>query len=209
MKSLIVASLLLSQPVQILPDFGASPTVDLSAIRSLVCDKGMGTGFLIADDTIATALHVSAAGHCKDGATGKPTVTYYKDPVHDFALMKVDLKGIPYLKYDCSRYVTGKHYASYGYSPYLQNYDIFRQSDMIAYADYSGPDYVVGGTHFDHMRHLFGASVPGHSGGPVIDTVTGNVVGVNNSGLVIAGLATGQSYSTELADTTLCDFTRQ
>lgn len=76
---------------------------------------------------------------------------------------------------------------------------------MYAYADYSGPDYIVSGKHFPQMRHLFGPMVFGHSGGPIADTVTGNVIGMNNSGSIsFGGLITGHSFSTELADTVLC-----
>lgn len=207
MKSLIAATLLLQSPVvHQLPDFGATPTVDLSAIRLISCDKWTGTGFLIADNIMATAAHVAKGTHCEDQKTHKPAVTYYSDDKTDFALMSVGLKGIPYIKYNCSRFKTGQHYASYGYSSYLQNYMIFRQSDIVAMSDYTDENFNVEGVVHPHMRHVFGASVPGHSGGPVIDSITGYAIGMNNAGYMnIFGLANGENYSTELADTILCN----
>jgi len=205
MKSIIAASLLMSSPQPILPDFGAKPTVDLSAIRNIECAGGVyGTGFLIADNIMATALHIASLKGCYDKGTQTPLVTYHTEPKQDFALMHTSISGIPVLHYDCSRYVTGHNYSSYGYSEYLQYYRIFRQSNMVAYADYTGPGFKVSGHELPHMRHLYGPMVYGHSGGPILDTVTGNVVGMNNSGDTMFGLITGHAYSTELADTVLC-----
>lgn len=204
MSLVVAAALLLSPPPSILPDYGATPTVNLSAIRFITCGKTSGTGFLIGDNIIATAAHVVDGDPCIDDKTKKPLTVYYVEQDTDFALAKVELKGIPYLKYDCTRYVTGQGYESYGYSSYMQEYTIFRQSRMTAMNDYSGPLFWVAGKQYSKMRHLFGPMVWGHSGGPVVNSSNGNVMGINNAGNHFFGLATGHSWSTELADTKLC-----
>lgn len=193
----------------VLPDYGATPTINLSAIRLIRCGGGAGTGFLIADNTLVTALHVVENRACVDHRSGKPLYVYHVDRDHDLVLAKVELKDFPYIRYDCERFITGNNYSSYGYSGYLQNYNIFRQSNLKAYSDYSGPGFKVntkqGLRDFPKMRHLFGPMVYGHSGGPVIDPVTGMAKGINNAGLTtFLGLMTGHAYSTELADTILC-----
>lgn len=189
----------------VLPDLGARPTVNLSAIRLLVCGKSSGTGFMIGDNIIATAYHIVDEDPCIDHKTGKKLFTYHIDKDHDFALAKVELSGFPYLSYDCTRYVTGQRYGSYGYSSYMQDYTIFRQSDMYAYEDYSGEGFIMKGKAYPKFRHLFGPMVFGHSGGPVINYTTGKAIGMNNAGNTLFGMfMTGHAWSTELADTILC-----
>lgn len=190
----------------VLPDFGAAPTVNLSAIRLLTCGKSGGTGFLIGDNILATAYHVVDEGPCIDHKTGKKLFVYYIDKDYDFALAKIDLAGFPTISYDCSRFVTGKRYGSYGYSSYMQDYTLFRQSDMYAFEDYSGSDFKMKGKSFPKMRHLYGPMVFGHSGGPIIDYTTGRALGINNAGYTVffGMFMTGHAWSTELADTILC-----
>jgi hypothetical protein len=190
----------------VLPDFGKDPTVNLTAIRWLSCvnTEGrayMGTGFFVAKDTLATALHVGR-GKCVDTATGKPALLYYQENGRDFALMKLEVNVGPYIKYSCKRFESGKDYNSYGYSSYLQSRVIFRQSKLQAQADYQRFD--IEGKTYLPMRHLYGPMVFGHSGGPVVDA-DGYALGMNNVGGTWFGmLNTGHAYSTELADTTLC-----
>lgn len=189
----------------VLPDLGAAPTVNLSAIRLLQCGKTSGTGFMIGDNIIATAYHIVDEDPCVDYKTGKKLFTYHVDKDHDFALAKVELSGFPYISYDCSRFVTGKRYGSYGYSSYMQNYTLFRQADMYAFEDYSGDSFIMRGKAYPKFRHLYGPMVFGHSGGPVIDYTTGKAIGMNNAGNTLFGMfMTGHAWSTELADTVLC-----
>lgn len=209
--ALAVAAMVVASPANApmpprLHDWGAKPTINLSAIRNIDCGRSYATGFMIADNTIATAYHVVNNKQCRDAETGEPLRVYHMEREHDFALARVEIKNMPYLTYDCSRYKTGKAYASYGYSSYLQPRRIFRQSHMIAYAGYSGPGFNVKPIgELPRLRALFGPMVFGHSGGPVADTENGNILGMNNVGLTNGfGLMTGHTYSTELADTILC-----
>lgn len=203
-SAILAASLLLSGPAerQILPDLGKDPTVNLSAIRWIDCGKYMGTGFMVAKDTLATALHI-ADGKCVDLATKSPATVYHRDEARDFALMRLKIDVGPYIKYSCNRFKTGNTYSSYGWSSYLQDRTIFRQSKMKALFDYQ--KFSIKGKSYNYMRHLYGPMVYGHSGGPIIDD-DGYARGMNNVGdTILFGLfVTGHSYSTELADTILC-----
>lgn len=214
LMALALAALILSSPASApiskpLPDFGKDPTVNLSAIRQLNCTKldgrkYMGTGFMIAKNTLATALHVGI-GLCRDNATNEPLTLYHQEPQRDFALMRLSLDVGPYIKYSCRRFETGKYYNSYGYSSYMQSRVIFRQSRLQALKGYK--DFTIQGKYYKPMRHLYGPMVFGHSGGPII-SATGYAHGMNNVGDTVQtffGLFnTGDAFSTELADTILC-----
>lgn len=216
MSMLIAAAFILASPMPAtppaLPDWGKDPTVNLSAIRYISCDSKdplkrgwTGSGAMVADGILMTAKHVADGKNCKDIKTGKRASMYVVEDDTDFALMHLDIKGVPMIKYSCDRFVSGMTYQSYGYSGYLQNAPIFRQSNLKAYPGYSGPDFEIRGLgRLPHMRRMYGPMVFGMSGGPVIDTMTGVARGINNAGYTVFGLMTGHSYSTELADTILC-----
>lgn len=194
-------------PPAALPDLGAKPTINLSAIREIHCGNSRATGFMIADNTLATAYHVTDNGGCVDAKTREPLRVYVSEREHDFVLAQVDLKLPVYIDYDCSRYVTGVRYGSYGYSSYLQTETLFRQSDMQAYPEYSGPGFIVKSIgELPNLRRMYGPMVFGHSGGPVINYTTGKAHGMNNVGLTtfFGMYMTGHAFSTELADTILC-----
>lgn len=196
-----------SSPPPALPDLGAKPTVNLSAIREISCGDSRATGFMIADNTLATAYHVTDENKCVDRKTGEPLRVYHEEREHDFVLAQIDLKLPVYIDYDCSRYVTGVRYGSYGYSSYPQTETLFRQSDMQAYPEYSGPGFMVKSIgELPNLRRMYGPMVFGHSGGPVINYTTGKAHGMNNVGLTtfFGMYITGHAFSTELADTILC-----
>lgn len=180
------------------------PTLDLSAIRYLICrDHGnyyTGSAFLIAPHTLATARHVAHMEKCVDLETGAVMKEFHDDPIHDFALMSSPSlpTDIPYVKYRCDGLKKGKTYLSYGITGYGQARPIFRMNSIVATGDIVKDDnWVEDFPHSRGMRIFKGAIAPGMSGGPVVDT-DGYAVAVNNAGNSVTSLL----Y--DLKDTILC-----
>lgn len=208
---MIIAPLLavaasVSTPNQI---FMPEPTVSLNAIRMISCDEGSGTGFIIGDNILATALHVASLSHCTDAATKVKLITYVKDDASDFALMTGNLPDVLPIRYSCVGYKDGMAYSSYGLSPWRSTYPVFGQYQLIASSDYTDDSFIVRGEDSNKampgMRHLVGYIIPGNSGGPVIDN-SGYAVGINNvSARGLFGMSiVKDGYSYELKNTPLC-----
>lgn len=215
--SILAAILLASSPTPALaptittagkPIFGPEPTMSLSAIRRIQCEEGTGSGFIIADDILVTALHVATIGGCKDAETGVGLLTYHEDQVNDFALMSGDLPEVIPFKYSCAGFRTGETYYSYGITPWSFKSPVFGQYKVTALDQYTDSSFVVGRkkTPMPGMRYLDGYIVPGNSGGPVSD-LNGFAVGINNvSGRAFFGLGVKtDGYSYELRNTILCN----
>lgn len=156
---------------------------ETGAILAIVCNEGFGTGFVVADNTVATALHVASLHNCRIGQNGRRIKLYVADTKHDFALMTTDTTGMAHIPYSCVRYNNKQHYFAFGFGdgrPMLQR--------------------LTGTKHReDGMRMLLGTLISGQSGGPVVDG-KGVVHGINNASNYYWGL----SWSAELADTPLC-----
>lgn len=197
------------------------PTMDLSAVRYIICttsdgDEYSGSGYLIGPKIMATAFHVAEGGWmtmpkkdpvCYDIATQTRVVTYKLDIKHDFALMTgVGLPtNIPYLKYNCSRPIPGHAYTSYGVTDYGQPAPIFRTNVIIATDKFStadNKDTWVENMPSPGLRIYQGVIAPGMSGGPVADLL-GNIVSFNSAG----DDKTTDNF--DLADTPLCDYHAQ
>lgn len=213
LKLLMAASLAASPTptAKALPtEFAPPPTLNLSAIRSIECDDGWGTGFLIGKNTLATALHVGGMTNCHDRETSTPLKMYYNDEKHDFALMTGDYPDMPYFRVDCKGFKTGANYYSFGQTPYAgRGVFMFRGALMVAQSDYTGKDFKVqmedGVKNMPGMRHIVGNMVPGMSGGPITDVLTGSVEGINNVGNTnMLGWPGLDGYSFELKNTVLC-----
>jgi hypothetical protein len=175
------------------------PTMNLTAVRHLICDEGTGSGFMIGDRILATAKHVAVLHNCKDSVTGIPFVTYKTDDAHDFALMTGAFPRIPYIKYSCKGYTPGSNYSAYGHSSHGQMFYLFRQETVNASDEFTPEDMIVDDVLMPGMRVLHGFPVPGMSGGPVANPETGEAVGIVN-----AGNGKGAFFSYEIKDTFLC-----
>lgn len=175
------------------------PTVNLSAVRPISCDEGSGTGFLIANNTLVTALHVATLGNCKDAETRVPLLTYHEDKEHDFAIMTGNYPTVSsYIKYSCQPYETGKTYMSVGYRR------MYRMDKLMATDYYSPKGFMVSGADMGGMRKLKGGIVGGMSGGLVFDQDTGKGHGINNVNSWDRDGHIDYSYSYEFKDTILC-----
>lgn len=201
---LAAVALLSSTAVDLPPSMmeAVNPTFNVSAVRLIECDKWAGSGFLIDDNILVTALHVATGTKCVDAATGKPLKTYYKDPARDFALMSGDLPDMPYIKISCQRYVANQHYTAYGISSYFSDSELIRSVKATATGEHKNVDYRDGGGA-KGIAYLVANTVPGMSGGPYVDD-DGYAHGMVNAGSTILGIPTGVSYSYEFTDTILC-----
>jgi hypothetical protein len=203
---LLLAALFLASPMPPVPKEAIArtfPTVNLSAIRMIACEGYTGSGYLIGDDILATDLHVADGEGCYDVASLQPLTMYKKDPKKDFALMTGKLPNMPYIKYSCERYKKGQTYTAYGISGYLTGSYIFRAVTVKSTGKYESFAWEDGGNS-SRISVYQGVTVPGMSGGPIVDErgyAHGNVVGGQKDRW---GIPNGKGYSYELADTFLC-----
>lgn len=208
LTSLIALSVVSSTPVQpVANPFMATPAdINLDSIRSIKCNNLSGSGFLIADGVLATAYHVGSGDHCKDAKTGTPLVPYKEDPAHDFMLMTgtglpVDL---PYMKYSCSRFMTGMPYMSYGITGAKGMigewpHSFLRMNTLIATEKYTPKEFNVEGKGSSPGMRIMNNPIEfGMSGGPTT-SLTGYAFAVNNAG------NGANTFLYELADTILCN----
>lgn len=187
--------------------YRVDPTMNLNAIHSIHCqtkdgEEYIGTGWLIAKNTIATANHIAAGEHCVDQTTKVPLHMYKQDVNHDFALMVgKEPDDEPYLKYTCKRPTPGKVYVSYGITSYGYDWGhlLFRNNAIVATKHVIKDDAEVTDLpHSKGMRVYWGPIAPGMSGGPVVDPLTGYAYALNNAG------SNTTSLLYDLADTPLC-----
>lgn len=191
------------------PQFGirpTAPTVSLSAIRRITCDEGSGSGFLIADNVVATAFHVANLSNCKDQVTGEALNTYHTEEDDDFALMTGNLPDMPYLKPSCQGYQARGVYHAYGVTGYWTGVPVFGAVTVIGTGGYMEVDFNNDDGGLKRAAILKGYTVSGQSGGPIIDVLTGAVPGMVNAGSVdMFGGLLGRALSLEFKDTVICN----
>jgi hypothetical protein len=183
------------------------PTVNISAVRGLECEglegSSRGSGFLIGNKVMATALHVVMGSTCKDADTGGDLKVYKIDLKHDLALVTSDRlpTNIPYIKYSCARFKTNDPYLAWGRTSYGMddwNNVITRMNVINATAQYTPKGHTLNdGTPAEGMRVFDGFIAPGQSGAPITD-LNGYARGLVNAG------DNRRSIIYEFADGMLC-----
>lgn len=214
MNLILAASLLAATaalpPREVSPS--PEPDVNLSGIRLISCNEGSGTGFVVGENVLATALHVARMTGCKDSRTGDALATYHRDPTNDFALMVGTYPKLLTMRWSCEGYKVHDRYDAYGISGYGINMSVFRQYKVIATSTITDENFLVGKMDGSSkrvpvpgMRELRGYIVPGMSGGPIARSDNGLIVGMNNVGTFFFDfLVQNVAYSFELKNTILC-----
>lgn len=149
-------------------------------------EVGAGTGFFVTDDgTILTNKHVVSDEQAtysvitSDGKTYDAKVLA-KDPVNDFAIIKIDISGAPTLQLsDSAQIQIGQRVVAIGNS--LGQYQNTVTTGVVSGI---GRSIVVGdsGTteQLDGVIQTDAAINPGNSGGPLLN-ILGQVIGINTA----------------------------
>jgi len=151
-------------------------------------EKGSGTGFLIsADGLILTNKHIANAG--KEGTAEYRIILnsgkqYYaqligKDPLNDFAILKIFDKNLPYVNLgDSDKLQLGSTVMAIGNA--LGRYQNSVTKGIVSGIGRSliASDQVGNGEALDNILQTDAGINQGNSGGPLIDLL-GNVVGIN------------------------------
>jgi hypothetical protein len=185
--SIILASLVFSPANVIVPDAG-DVVIPPAAIVQVICIKGndeyAGTAFRVGNGILLSVNHVTETGQCT--INGAPISKWYRSPSSDFSMLHGD--NGPFIKVDCGGFVKGRHYIALGYG---RGVPIISQVDLIATGLTDRGEAVLEGIL---------SVIPGQSGGPVVDSETGEVVGTVNA----QDFEDGLSWSVELKTTPIC-----
>lgn len=149
-------------------------------------ENGIGTGFVVDSNLIFTNRHVVEENLeyrvlLSDGKTSYPVVEINKDPVNDFAILKVDSNGadLPKLPLGSSENLqVGQTVIAIGNALGEFNNTASKGiisgigRSLVAGDGYGQTDYL------DNVIQTDAALNPGNSGGPLLD-LSGNVIGIN------------------------------
>jgi hypothetical protein len=149
------------------------------------CLFGRGSAFYVGPTTLLSVAHVTTMLGCT--INGKPfTVLRSKG---DFSIISVATPSTNWLRIDCGGFVAGKLYEAIGYARGL---DTQTTVELEATGKIDGQLSRLGGVF---------TVIPGQSGGPIRDELTGRVTGTVNTYDAEDGL----SGSVALKDTPVCD----
>lgn len=186
MRSLF-AALALLVPSTVAPASVDQVVIPESAIVQVICPVtggwSAGTAFRVGG-YLLSVNHVTKPGTCT--ISGKPVKIDYVAPKQDFSMLDSD-PG-PFLKVDCGGFVKGHQYLAIGYAraaPFLTTVALIATGQT--------------SDGFAILEGIF-TVIPGMSGGAVIDSETGKVVGTVN----VYNMEEGWSGSVPLSDTPVC-----
>lgn len=165
------------------------------AVVQLHCDEGWsGSGVRVGPEYILSVAHVTNLKNCKIG--GNPIKVLRTQG--DFSLLTDGRTVDAWTRIDCGGFMAGHHYAGVGYArglPTLTEVDLTATGITVTAV-------VPAGIPVSSVAILNGVFtvIPGQSGGAVIDTETGRIVGVVDSFNAKSGI----SGSIELKETSIC-----
>ena len=149
---------------------------------------GGGSGFIVSDDgLILTSRHVVEDTEADYTVIVEPTKKYQakilgRDPINDIAILKIEEKGLPYLKLgDSEKIEIGQEVLAIGNA-------LGEFHDTVSAGIVSGLSRYIQATNeftkqAERLRGLIqtdAAINPGNSGGPLVD-MTGKVIGINTA----------------------------
>jgi hypothetical protein len=189
-------ALALSSPVETQttpPTFVANPYIKM--IRCTLVEDGeahavSGSGFKLKDGRWVSVNHVTTNDNCT--VDGQPITVTYADPNGDISIFSVDLGLRGGLEIDCGGYRDHLWYHGQGFADGLP---IVRSVPVMDYEQLREMAIDRGWGVLAYNRFI-----PGMSGGPVLDSISGKVVGTVNAFSPFFPI----SFSRELKETVLC-----
>jgi len=151
-----------------------------------------GSGVVIGQNVVLTALHVVYSGHCS--IDGQPVKIIASSVSEDAAIISVKLlTNTPIASYSCNGFKNGKRYISFGFSNGAKYEPLTAMNNTVSTNSSDKFPFQV-----DNLSALRGVILHGMSGGPIIDE-NGIVIGINN-GSDSSSIVGSRSIS----DTPLC-----
>lgn len=154
------------------------------AIQRVDCMAGKGTAFYVSEHIMVSVDHVTGGAACYIG--NKPFKVLSISG--DFSVVRPAARSPKWLRIDCNGFVPGRKYLAIGHARGLPT---LTEVELTATAE------TIMGLHI--LEGVF-TVVPGQSGGPVVDAITGRVVGTVNRFNALSG----ESASVELKSTSVC-----
>lgn len=183
LRSVFAAALLAASPSN-------APIVDpveLGPVPLVICHDGdqyvSGSAFRVGAGLFLSVNHVTSNKNCE--IEGQPIRVLYHSG--DFSMLADNRPG-KFLKVDCGGFIEGHEYVAVGHA---------RGADKLTVVP-----LIATGQMVDGYAVLVGILEfqPGMSGGPVLDSETGMIVGTINA----ANWEEGTSFSVALKDTIVC-----
>jgi hypothetical protein len=189
--ALAAAPFLLSNAPPI--DFAPVPMfTHVRQAKQLFCGRSRGTGFYVRTNALASAHHVTQGDNCATDI--EPVAVKFGSEKLDYSTSYVATADPDPMEIDCGGFVEGRQYIAVGYA-----HGAMLQRAVVV----SHSASVLPGLNWEDFTTMVGTErfIPGMSGGPVIDAVSGKAVGL------VKGYNTfpGVSYARALADTPLCN----
>lgn len=174
--------LALAAPIAAGPSVYGVP--DDSRIVRVQCMNGSGSAFRIGRNTYLSVAHVTTQAACY--ANGKPIEAVRMDG--DFTIARVRDNRAGFMRIDCGGFIPGREYIAFGFARGL---DGLTAVELVA-TNMRNDDTVA-------LRGM-ATVIPGQSGGPIVDKLTGSVVGTVNT----YNMQYGISGSVELKSKEVC-----